>query len=97
MTDADYSDELASPKYPSASWIPAAYPRVSSKKHWLLCDANKTEFMCFKQGEAIYSLSSKPLKLVDQFTYLDSNISSTETYLEYYWQVVDHMEIWSRW
>ena len=34
---------------------------------------------CFKQEEAISTLSSKPLKLVDQFTYLGSNISSTES------------------
>ena len=33
----------------------------------------------FKQKETISSLSGKPLKLVDQFTYLDSNISSTES------------------
>ena len=33
--------------------------------------------MCFKQG-AISTLCGKPLKLVDQFTYLSSNISSPE-------------------
>ena len=39
---------------------------------------NKTKFMCFKH-EAIFTLSSKPLKSLDQFTYLGSNISSTES------------------
>ena len=34
--------------------------------------------MCFKQKGANPTLSGKPLKLVDQFTYLVSNISSTE-------------------
>ena len=34
--------------------------------------------MCFKQG-AISILNGKPLKLVDQFTYISSNISSTES------------------
>ena len=35
--------------------------------------------MYFKQEEAISYLSFKPLKLVDQFQYLGSNISSTES------------------
>ena len=35
-------------------------------------------FMCFNRDGAIYSLNDKPLKLVDQFTYLGSYISSTE-------------------
>ena len=34
--------------------------------------------MCLKQKRAISTLSGRPLKLVDQFTYLGSNISSTE-------------------
>ena len=37
----------------------------------------KTEFKCFKQDGDI-SLNRKHLKLVDQFIYLGSNISSTE-------------------
>ena len=41
----------------------------------LFVKANKTEFMYFK---AISTLNGKPLKFVDQFTYLGSNISSTE-------------------
>ena len=38
---------------------------------------DETEFMSFKQDEAIISLNGKPLKLVDQFIYLSSNITST--------------------
>ena len=34
--------------------------------------------MCFKQRGTISTLSGKLLKLVDQITYLSSNISSTE-------------------
>ena len=37
----------------------------------------KTEFVCFNQDGPI-SLNGKPLKLVDQFVYLCSNIFSTE-------------------
>ena len=43
--------------------------------------ANK---MCFKQEGAISTLSSKTLKLFDQFMYLSSNISSTEIYIYIY-------------
>ena len=42
----------------------------------LYMNANKIEFMCFKQEVAISTLNSKPLNLVDQFKYLSSNISS---------------------
>ena len=37
------------------------------------------QFICFKQGGIITTLSDKLLKLVDKFTYLGSNISSTES------------------
>ena len=40
---------------------------------------NKIEYMCFKREEAIFTPSGRILKLVDKFTYLGSNISSTES------------------
>ena len=62
-----------------------------------------TELRCFKQKGAISSLSGQPLKLVHQFTYLRSKISSTESNvnicLAEMWnaidKVIDHMEDWS--
>ena len=39
---------------------------------------DKTEIICFNQDSAISSLNGKPLKLVDQFIYLGSNISSIQ-------------------
>ena len=45
----------------------------------LYVNANKTKFKCFKQKGAISTLSDKPLKLINQFKYLVSNISSTES------------------
>ena len=36
-------------------------------------------FMCFNQDGAISSLNGKPLKFVDQFIYLGSHISLTES------------------
>ena len=44
----------------------------------LYINSDKTEFTCQKQNEAISTLNVKIQKLVDQFTYLGSNISSTE-------------------
>ena len=40
-------------------------------------NTNKMEFMCFEQKGVIFTLINQPLKLVDQFTYPNSNISST--------------------
>ena len=57
---------------------------------------NKIEYMCFKQG-AIYTQSGEPLKLVDQFTNLSSNISSTESNtnigLAKVWIPINYMEV----
>ena len=44
----------------------------------LYVNSEEIEFMYFNQDGGISSLDSKPLKLVDQFIYLSSNISSTE-------------------
>ena len=49
--------------------------------------------MYFKQDGAISSLRDKLLKLVDQFIYHGSNISSTESDLIQ--QVNNHTGIWS--
>ena len=40
---------------------------------------DKIELMCFNQDGAIFSLSEKPLKLIDKFVYHGSNISFTES------------------
>ena len=45
----------------------------------LYLNAKKTELTSFKQVGAISTLSDKPLELVDQFIYLCSNISLTES------------------
>ena len=45
----------------------------------LHANAHKTEYMCFNQASNISTLNGSSLKLVDKFTYLGSNVSSTET------------------
>ena len=44
----------------------------------LLVNADKTEFMCFNKRSDNSTLIGKSLKLVDNFTYLRSGLSSTE-------------------
>ena len=44
----------------------------------LYINSDKTVFMCFKQDGAISTLNGRPLKLVNQFTYLGSHILSTK-------------------
>ena len=63
------------------------------------------KFMYFKQEGTISILSGKPLRLVHEFTYLGSNISSTgcnvSICIRMTWtainDVVDHVEIWFIW
>ena len=58
---------------------------------------DKTEFMLFKQDKAIFTIRDKLLKLVDQFTYIGSNISSTESDVNIHigkaWTTIDRLLI----
>ena len=61
-------------------------------------NANKKS-TCFKQGRGFSTLNGKPLKLVDQFSYLGSNISSTKNYVNILirkaWIAIDRLSfIW---
>ena len=79
MTDADYADDLAlltnTPAQAESQFHTLEQAAGGINLH---VNANKREFMCFNQEGAISTLKGNPLKLVDQFTYLGSNISSTE-------------------
>ena len=63
-------------------------------------NANKMEYMCFKRKGVISTLSGRPLILVDKFTYLGSNVSSTESdvniCLVKAWTVIDRLLIIKR-
>ena len=54
--------------------------------------ANKTKYISFKQKGGIFTLSGKPL-IVDQFTNLSNNISSTE-YIYIYIDTHTHWNMW---
>ena len=80
MIDVDFADDLA--------LLTNTLAHAESQPHCLeqpaegnglYVNAKKIEHMCYKQKGAISTKSGRPLKLVDQFTYLDSSISSTES------------------
>ena len=56
------------------------------------------EYICFKREVAVSISSGKPLKLVDKFTYLSSNISSAESYVNIrlikVWTAIDRLSIY---
>ena len=69
---------ISSCKCTSSSWM-LFNMEQAAKGIGLYMNSDKTEFMYFKQEGAIFTLNGKLLKFVDQFIYLDSNISSTES------------------
>ena len=80
ITDADYVDDLALlANTPTQEESLLHNLDQTAGRIGLHGKANKTEYICFKQG-AISTLNGWPLKLVDKFTYLGRNISSTESW-----------------
>ena len=79
MTNTNYANDLALLTYTSTQGESQLYSlETAAGGIGLYLNANKTEYMHFNQKRAISTLSGNPLKSVHQFTYLSSNISSTE-------------------
>ena len=77
---ADYADDQGLLAYtPVQAESLLHYLKKVAISIGLYRSSDKTEFMCFNQDAAIFSLNSKPLKFVDQFIYLWNSISSTES------------------
>ena len=78
-TNAHYADDLVllAGTSPSAKFLLHSLKQEAGVIN-IYVNANKAEFIYFKWKGAISTLSGKPLKVVDQFTYLGCNISSTE-------------------
>ena len=74
----------ASGKYTRPGWIPAAGSEAGSTSFHV--NADKMECMCFNQSDNVSTLNAGSLKLVEKFTHLRSNISSTENDINM-WQV----------
>ena len=79
IIDADYADDLVLLANVPAQDKPLLHNLEQTTSGIVLYVRwDKTEFMYNKDG-AISSSNNKPPKLVDQFIYLSSNISSTES------------------
>ena len=80
ITDTDYTDDpMFLVNTPAKAKSSVYNLEQAGRGTGFYMNANK-RFMCFKQG-VISSLNNKPLKLVDKFTYLGGNISSTEIFI----------------
>ena len=80
ITDADYADDLALlANTPAQAESLLHSLEKAAKNVGLYVNSDKTEFICFKKKGGMSTLNGKPLKPVEQFTYLCSNISSTES------------------
>ena len=80
ITDADYADDVA---FLASASAQTEY-QLNRLEQTVRCiafyvNSDKIELMCFNQYGAI-SLNGKPMKLVDQFMYLVSDISSIEKF-----------------
>ena len=85
LKDADYVDDLAllaNTPTQAESLLCCLEPAAEGIGFYV--NANKTEFMRLKQKGVIPTLSDKSQKLSDQFPYLSSNISSTESDVNIY-------------
>ena len=98
ITDADYADDIALQVNTSnqAETLVHSLERAAADIG-LHVNTHKTEYMCFNQTGDISTLDGTPLKLVDNFTYLGSSVSSTEKYIDTRltkaWTAIDKLSI----
>ena len=98
ITDTDYADDIAilvnTPN--QAETLLHSLERAATGIG-LHLNAHKTEYMCFNQVGDISTLEGTSLKLVDNFTYQGSSVSSTEkdiyTRLTKAWTAIDKLSI----
>ena len=82
ITDAVYADYLVLPANTPAQAKSLQHCQEEAEGGISLNAKAKKELICFKQERVISTLSGQPLKLADQFIYLGSNISPTESYIK---------------
>ena len=79
ITDVDYADDIALlENTPAQAESLLHRSERAAGGISLYINADKTEYMCFNQRSNISTLKGRPLKLVDNFTYRGSGVSSTE-------------------
>ena len=98
ITDADYANDIA-----LLANAPTQAETLLHSLEWAIAgislhvNAHKTEYMCFNPTGNISTLNGSTLKLVDKFTYLGSNVSSTETdinmQLAKAWTAIDRLSV----
>ena len=96
ITDADYLDDIALLANTPAQIQSMLHSlEQAANSIGLHVNADKIESMCFNQRGNIFKLNGRSLKLVDKFTYLGSNVSSTEndmnTRLAKGWTAIDRL------
>ena len=102
ITDADFANDVA--------LLASAPVQAKALLHTLeraaagIClhvNAHKTEYMRINQTGDIFTLNGNSLKLIDKFTYLGSNVSSTEkdinTWLAKAWTANDRVSVIWKW
>ena len=79
IVDWDYADDIALLAN-TLAWAESLLHSLerAAASIGLRVNADKTEYMCFNQRGDISILKNSSLKLVDEFTYLGSKVSSTE-------------------
>ena len=98
ITDADFADHIAilanTPN--QAETLLHSLERATAGIG-LHVNAHKTEYMCYNQTGDISTLHGTPLKLVDEFTYIGSRVSSTEKDIDTRhtkaWTAIDRLSI----
>ena len=98
ITDADYADDLAIlANTPNQAETLLHNLERAAAGIGLHVNAHKTEHMCYNQTGNITTQDGASLNLVDKFTYLGSNVSSTEndinTQLTKAWTAIDRLSI----
>ena len=96
--DADYANDIAllvnTPA--QAETLPHSLERAAAGIG-LHVNADKTEYICFKQRGDISTLNGSSLKLEEKFTYLGISVPSTEihinTWLAKAWRAIDWLSI----
>ena len=79
ITDVDYADEIVLLANTPAQAKPLLHSLEQAAGGISLhVNADQMEYMCFNQSSYISTLNGGSLKLVDEFTYLGSRVSSTK-------------------
>ena len=98
ITDADYTDNVSllknTPAQTETLWHSLERTAAGIGLH---VNAEKMEYMCFHQRVNISTRNGRSLKLVEEFTYPGSSVSSTEkdinTWLAKTWTVIDWLSV----